>query len=64
VTQRKKKAKPVFVEPENTHAAAASSVPRVTIAFSAHDGASSSPPRRIQMPTTCARTQTSASGTV
>ena len=49
--------KPVVVEPENTQPAAASSVPRVTIALSTHSGAKSSPPRRIQMPSTWASTQ-------
>ena len=54
--------KPVVVEPENTQPAAASSVPRVTIAFSTHSGAKSRPPRRIQMPSTWARTQMATSG--
>jgi hypothetical protein len=51
----------VFVEPEKTQPAAASSVPSVTMALSTHTGASSSAPWRIQMPTAWASAQTSTS---
>ena len=63
MTHRKKKAKPVVVEPEKTQPGGRQQRARGrSIAFSTHSGAKSRPPRRIQMPSTWARTQMATSG--